>query len=61
MNEEVKYKVYDPFFTTKAPGSGTGLGMSVSYKIVEKHGGKLQCFSTPGEGTEFIVSIPCKQ
>jgi two-component system, NtrC family, sensor kinase len=57
MNEEVKYKIFDPFFTTKPVGSGTGLGMSISYKIVEKHGGKLQCFSTPGQGTEFILSI----
>jgi nitrogen-specific signal transduction histidine kinase len=47
------------FFTTKPVGEGTGLGLSISYQIiVEKHGGQLECFSVPGEGTEFIVTIP---
>ncbi|MFH7024690.1 MAG: PAS domain S-box protein [Heteroscytonema crispum UTEX LB 1556] len=61
MTEEIKNKIFDPFFTTKAVGYGTGLGMSISYKIIEKHGGKLQCFSTPGQGTEFAFAIPVRQ
>jgi hypothetical protein len=55
----VKKRIFDPFFTTKPVGEGTGLGLSISYQIiVEKHGGQLYCFSTPGEGTEFVIEIP---
>lgn len=62
MPEEVRQKVFNPFFTTKAVGKGTGMGMSISYQIViEKHGGKLDCFSKIGEGTEFTIKIPLKQ
>lgn len=62
MPEEVKKRIFDPFFTTKPVGSGTGLGLSVSYQIiVEKHKGQLHCISTPGEGTEFIIQIPSEQ
>ncbi|AUT01034.1 serine/threonine protein kinase [Nostoc sp. CENA543] len=60
--ETIQAKIFDPFFTTKPIGSGTGLGLSVSYQIVvEKHKGKLICNSTPGEGTEFIIDIPLQQ
>uniref|UniRef100_A0A0C1NFX5 histidine kinase n=1 Tax=Tolypothrix bouteillei VB521301 TaxID=1479485 RepID=A0A0C1NFX5_9CYAN len=56
---EIQKKVFDPFFTTKPVGSGTGLGLSISYQIVvEKHGGRLYCHSTPGKGTCFVVEIP---
>ncbi|NER36087.1 MAG: AAA family ATPase [Oscillatoria sp. SIO1A7] len=59
MGESVRKKVFDPFFTTKPVGEGTGLGMSISYQIVtEQHGGQLQCFSEPGVGTEFAISLP---
>lgn len=52
-------QIFDPFFTTKPVGRGTGLGLSISHEIiVEKHQGKLQCVSNPGQGTEFIVEIP---
>lgn len=55
----IKKRIFDPFFTTKPVGEGTGLGLSISYQIVvEKHGGQLQCFSEPGQGTEFVVEIP---
>lgn len=55
-------KIFDPFFTTKPVSKGTGLGLSISYKIiVEKHHGQLQCLSTPGKGTEFIIQIPITQ
>jgi signal transduction histidine kinase len=59
---EIQPRIFDPFFTTKPIGKGTGLGMSISYQIItEKHGGKLECFSTPGNGTKFIISIPVRQ
>ncbi|MEH2261905.1 trifunctional serine/threonine-protein kinase/ATP-binding protein/sensor histidine kinase [Nostoc sp.] len=59
MSESVKNNIFNPFFTTKSVGSGTGLGLSTSYSIVvEKHGGNLSCISAPGEGTEFIIEIP---
>ncbi|MBO0349524.1 PAS domain S-box protein [Phormidium pseudopriestleyi FRX01] len=59
MTEEVKQRIFDPFFTTKPVGAGTGLGLSISYQIVvEKHRGKLECFSIPGKGTEFLISLP---
>ncbi|MEO0840948.1 MAG: ATP-binding protein [Cyanobacteria bacterium J06643_5] len=57
--EDVRNKLYDPFFTTKEVGKGTGLGMAISYQIVvEKHGGVLECLSELGKGTEFIIQIP---
>ncbi len=60
--ESIKSRIFDPFFTTKPIGKGTGMGMSISYQIiVEKHGGKLECFSTPAQGTEFIIQIPIQQ
>ncbi|NEP45295.1 MAG: HAMP domain-containing histidine kinase, partial [Okeania sp. SIO2H7] len=59
MTEGVRKQVFNPFFTTKPPGSGTGLGLSVSYSIVvEHHQGRLSCISAPGEGSEFIIEIP---
>jgi two-component system NtrC family sensor kinase len=62
INQEVIGKLFDPFFTTKPVGKGTGLGLSISYQIiVEKHRGKLQCFSAPGEGAEFVIEIPLSQ
>ncbi len=56
---DVRKKLYDPFFTTKEVGKGTGLGMAISYQIVvEKHGGVLHCMSEVNEGTEFQIQIP---
>ncbi|MEH1786826.1 ATP-binding protein [Nostoc sp.] len=58
ISQEFQQRIFDPFFTTKPIGKGTGMGMSISYQIItEKHGGKLECFSTAGEGTEFIIQI----
>ncbi|NJO20087.1 MAG: GAF domain-containing protein [Spirulinaceae cyanobacterium RM2_2_10] len=59
MDSTTLSHIFDPFFTTKPVGKGTGLGLSISYQIVvEKHHGCLECHSQPGEGTEFIISIP---
>lgn len=60
MTEEVKQKMFDPFFTTKPIGANTGLGMSVTYQIINKHGGKLKCISAPLQGTELQIQIPMR-
>jgi two-component system, NtrC family, sensor kinase len=58
MTPEVLGCIFDPLFTTKPLVTNTGLGLSISHHlVVEKHGGQLQCFSRPGEGTELIVKI----
>jgi two-component system, NtrC family, sensor kinase len=51
-------KIYDPFFTTKQIGKGTGLGLAVSYGIIQDHGGSINVFSKPGEGTIFLITFP---
>ncbi len=57
--ERIRSKLFDPFFTTKPVGKGTGLGLSISYHlIVEQHGGRLECLSETGVGTEFAIEIP---
>lgn len=58
MTEDVRNRLFAPFFTTKPVGQGTGLGMLISYQIVvEKHGGQLKCFSALGQGAEFLIEI----
>lgn len=60
--ETVKEQIFNPFFTTKPIGKGTGMGLSISYQIIiKKHGGKLDCFSSPHQGTEFVIQIPIQQ
>lgn len=59
--EEIMAQIFDPFFTTKPVDEGTGLGLSVSYGIVNSHGGKIWAESVPGEGATFIVRLPLKE
>jgi len=56
--EQVRDKIFQPFFTTKPTGQGTGLGLSLSYDIVKAHGGELKVESEIGKGSEFVISLP---
>jgi two-component system NtrC family sensor kinase len=59
--DSLKAKIFQPFFTTKPTGQGTGLGLSLAYDIVVKgHGGTLEVKSTEGDGTEFVIRFPDK-
>ncbi|ACZ62011.1 PAS domain S-box protein [Dehalococcoides mccartyi] len=58
MPPEILAKLFQPFFTTKEPGEGTGLGLSLSHGIILEHGGTIRGESTPGEGAEFIIELP---
>jgi two-component system, NtrC family, sensor kinase len=58
--EEIKDKIFQPFFTTKPTGQGTGLGLSLSYDIVKAHGGELTVETIIGKGSKFIISFPLK-
>ncbi len=56
--DSIKEKIFQPFFTTKPTGQGTGLGLSLSYDIVKAHGGELKVETVEGNGSEFIISLP---
>lgn len=56
--DSIKHKIFQPFFTTKPTGEGTGLGLSLSYDVVKAHGGEIRVKSEEGEGTEFIIELP---
>lgn len=56
--EDVKKNIFNPFFTTKPAGDGTGLGMSMTYDIIKKHGGKIELLSKIDEGAEFEITLP---
>lgn len=57
ISPNVKEKIFQPFFTTKPTGEGTGLGLSLAYDIVKSHGGLLKVESNEGEGAEFIIQF----
>ena len=59
INEDDLHRVYEPFFTTKAPGKGTGLGLAITFSIIQEHNGKLDIKSKVGKGT--LVSIELKE
>ncbi|EGB14544.1 integral membrane sensor signal transduction histidine kinase [Pseudodesulfovibrio mercurii] len=61
ISEENRKRIFNPFFTTKAPGQGTGLGLSVSLRIINELGGDIQVASAPGKGATFTVRIPIKR
>ncbi|HSN08946.1 MAG TPA: ATP-binding protein, partial [Hanamia sp.] len=58
MPEKIKEKIFQPFFTTKPTGSGTGLGLSLSYDIIKAHGGEIKVETKEGEGSVFIIQLP---
>ena len=55
---EVLPRIFDPFFTTKPIGQGTGMGLSISYKIIQEHGGQITVDSEQGAGTTFTILLP---
>jgi two-component system, NtrC family, sensor kinase len=58
--QKIVDKIFQPFFTTKPTGQGTGLGLSLSYDIIKAHGGEIKVESKEGEGSEFIIELPVK-
>ena len=59
--QKVVDKIFQPFFTTKPTGQGTGLGLSLSYDIIKAHGGEIKVETKEGEGAEFIITLPIGQ
>jgi two-component system NtrC family sensor kinase len=60
ISEENIKRIYDPFFTTKSTGKGTGLGLAVTYGIIQEHGGRIFVDSAPGQGTHFRLKLPTR-
>jgi signal transduction histidine kinase len=61
ISPELQSKIFDPFFTTKPVNKGTGIGLAISYQIIEKHQGNIYVGSDPSYGTEFVIEIPITQ
>lgn len=61
MDEETQKRIFDPFFSSRGEQRGTGLGLSVSYGIILRHNGQIECSSAPGEGATFLVRLPWEQ
>lgn len=60
MNAEIANKIFDPFFTTKPVGQGTGLGMSISYRVIKEHNGDIRLRTKIGEGSTFTITLPVR-
>jgi two-component system sensor histidine kinase HupT/HoxJ len=60
FTEDIAHRIFDPFFTTKPVGKGTGLGLAICYRTVHEHGGTLQAWSRPGQGTCLTVTLPVR-
>jgi signal transduction histidine kinase len=60
ISTKVISKIFDPFFTTKDVNKGTGLGLTISYSIIQKHGGRLTVESEQGKGSVFTIHLPLK-
>jgi signal transduction histidine kinase len=58
MSDETMEHIFEPFFSTRAVGKGTGLGLSITYSIIQEHKGTIEVFSKPGEGAEFVITLP---
>jgi len=58
ISQKVIDKIFQPFFTTKPTGQGTGLGLSLAYDIIKAHGGEIKVETKDGEGSEFIILLP---
>ncbi len=58
MTKAEQAHIFEPFYTTKDPGKGTGLGLATCHRIIEQHGGEINVVSAPGEGTTFIIRLP---
>ncbi len=58
FHQKVIDKIFQPFFTTKPTGIGTGLGLSLSYDIIKAHGGEVKMETKEGKGSEFIITLP---
>lgn len=61
MNKETMQHLFEPFYTTKGMGKGTGLGLAMAYGIVREHGGHIICYSEPGMGTTFKIYLPAAE
>jgi nitrogen-specific signal transduction histidine kinase len=61
MSQDVKQRIFDPYFTTKGPGEGTGMGLAVVYGILKNLGGAITVYSEPGKGSVFHVFLPVTQ
>jgi signal transduction histidine kinase len=58
IQQSVRDKIFQPFFTTKPTGQGTGLGLSLAYDIIKAHGGEIKVETKEGEGSEFAIELP---
>ena len=60
MNEAETVHIFEPFYTTKGPGQGTGLGLATCHRIVEQHSGEISVRSDKGSGTTVLLSLPSR-